>query len=78
MMSQLEEVISGRLEEEGHALAEAVAEHVLLCFYSRHPQVSLEPVALGPNAKTEEVVQDGIQNTAKLMATRFEHQAEDA
>jgi hypothetical protein len=60
MMSQLEEVISGRLEEEGHALVEAVAEHVLLCFYNRHSQVSLEPVALGPNAETEEVVRDGI------------------
>jgi hypothetical protein len=44
-MSQLEEVISSRLEEEGHALAEVVAEHVLLCFRSQDPQGSLEPVA---------------------------------
>jgi hypothetical protein len=43
-MSQLEEVIGGRLEVEGHALAEVVAEHMLLCFRSRDPQVSLEPV----------------------------------
>jgi hypothetical protein len=34
-MPQLEEVISGWLEEEGWALARAVAEHVLLCFHSR-------------------------------------------
>jgi hypothetical protein len=44
-MSQLEEVISSQLEEEGHALAEVVAEHVLLCFRSQDPQGSLEPVA---------------------------------
>jgi hypothetical protein len=31
-MSQLEEVIGSQPEEEGHVLAEAVAEHVLMCF----------------------------------------------
>jgi hypothetical protein len=31
---QLEVVIDSRLEKEGPALAEVVAEHVLLCFYS--------------------------------------------
>jgi hypothetical protein len=37
-MSQLEEVIGGRLEEEGFALAEAVTEHVLLCFRNQDPR----------------------------------------
>jgi hypothetical protein len=72
-MSQLEEVIGGRLEEEGCALAEAVAEHVLLCFRSRDPQV-----AQSPDAETEEVAQASIQDTTKLVATQFERQAEDA
>jgi hypothetical protein len=76
-MSQLEEVIGGRLEEEGHALAEVVAEHVMMCFRSRDPQVSLEPVAQGPNAEIEEAARDGVQDTVKLMAARFKHQAED-
>jgi hypothetical protein len=31
-MLQLEEVIGGRLEVEGHVLVEVVVEHVLLCF----------------------------------------------
>jgi hypothetical protein len=31
-MLKLEEVIGGQLEEEGRALAEAMAEHVLTCF----------------------------------------------
>jgi hypothetical protein len=36
-MSPLEEVVGGRLEEEGRALAEVVAEYVLLCFHSQDP-----------------------------------------
>jgi hypothetical protein len=44
-MSPLEEVVGGRLEEEGRALAEVVAEYVLLCFHSQDPQVFSEPVA---------------------------------
>jgi hypothetical protein len=47
-MSELEDVIVSRLEAEGRILAEAVAEHVLLCFRSHDPQVSLEPVVQGP------------------------------
>jgi hypothetical protein len=41
-------------------MAEAVAEHVLLCFSSQDPQVSLEPVAQGPVAETEEVARASI------------------
>jgi hypothetical protein len=76
-MSRLEEVVSGILEE-GRALAKAVAEHVLLCFRSRDPQVSLEPVAQGPDTETEEAARVGVQDATKLVAARFERQAEDA
>jgi hypothetical protein len=31
-MSQLEEVIGGQLKVEGRVLAQAMAEHVLMCF----------------------------------------------
>jgi hypothetical protein len=31
-MSQLEEAVGSRLEVEGHVLAQAVAEHVMMCF----------------------------------------------
>jgi hypothetical protein len=31
-MSQLEEVVSSQLEVEGQVLAQAVVEHVLMCF----------------------------------------------
>jgi hypothetical protein len=36
-MSELEDVIASRLEAEGRILAEAVAEHMLLCFHSHDP-----------------------------------------
>jgi hypothetical protein len=36
-MSVLEDVITSRLEAEGCILVGAVAEHVLLCFYSQDP-----------------------------------------
>jgi hypothetical protein len=47
-ISQLEEVVGSRLEEEGHALAQAVADHMLMCFQSHDPTISLEPVVQGP------------------------------
>jgi hypothetical protein len=40
-MSELEDVIGGRLEAEGRILVEAVVEHVLMCFHNQDPQVSL-------------------------------------
>jgi hypothetical protein len=47
-MSMLEDVIASRLEAEGRIMMEAVAKHVLLCFRSHDPQVSLELVVQGP------------------------------
>jgi hypothetical protein len=47
-ISQLEEAIGNRLQEEGHALAQVVANHVLMCFRSYDPSISREPVVQGP------------------------------
>jgi hypothetical protein len=41
-MSELEDVVGSRLEAEGRIQVEAVVEHVLMCFRSQDPQVSLE------------------------------------
>jgi hypothetical protein len=43
-ISRLEEAIGDELEAEGRMLAQAVVEHVMLCFHSWDPQISLEPV----------------------------------
>jgi hypothetical protein len=36
-MSELEDVVASRLEAKGRILAEAVTEHMLLCFHSHDP-----------------------------------------
>jgi hypothetical protein len=59
-MLKLEEVVCDQLEAEGHVLVELVAEHVLTCFWSRDPDVSLDPVMLGLVAGTEEAASSGV------------------
>jgi hypothetical protein len=76
-MLKLEEVIGSQLEAEGRALAEAVVEYLPTCFRSQDPQISLEPVAQGPVAETEEATQAGIQDTVKLIAVQFDHEPVD-
>jgi hypothetical protein len=76
-MSDLKDVVSGRLEAEGHILVEVVAEHMLMCFHSQDPQVSLEPVVPGPVEEVPEAAQVGVRETAKLIVERFNRQSED-
>ena len=40
----LEPVLAGQLEAEGHELVRMVAEHILTCFRSHDPAISLAPV----------------------------------
>jgi hypothetical protein len=46
-ISQREEPVGSRLEEEGHSLAHAVADHVLMCFRSHDPSISMKPTVKG-------------------------------
>jgi hypothetical protein len=77
-MLMLEEIISEQLEAEGHVLAEKVAEHVLTCFQSYDSNASLEPVVQGPTAEAEEIARANVQDTAKIVATWFQHHPKDA
>jgi uncharacterized protein (DUF3084 family) len=77
-ISQLEEAVDCRLEEEGRALAQAVADHMLMCFRSRDPSVSLEPVVQGPIEGSTEPARDGVEDVARAVAKRFEREPEDA
>jgi hypothetical protein len=77
-MLKLEEIIGGQLEAEGRVLAEAMAEHMLMCFQSWDPQASLEPMVQGPVMKDEEAARADVQDTAKLVAAWFEHQPKDS
>jgi hypothetical protein len=78
MMLELEDVVANRLEAEGRILAEAVAEHMLLCLLIQDPQVSLELVVQGPAEQIPEATQVGVREVAKVIAEQFECQSEDA
>jgi hypothetical protein len=77
-ISQLEEAIGSRLEEEGHALIQAVVDHVLMCFRSRDPSISLEPVVQGPVEGFAEAARDDVEDVAHVIAEWFECEPKDA
>jgi hypothetical protein len=77
-ISQLEDAIGSHIEEEGRALAQAVAEHVLLCFRSRDPNISLEPVVQGPAEEPAGAAATGIEDAARAVADRFKREPEDS
>jgi hypothetical protein len=76
-ISQLQEAVDSHLEEEGRALAQAVADHVLMCFRSRDPSISLEPVVQGPIEGSVEATRDGVEDATRAVAERFEREPED-
>jgi hypothetical protein len=77
-ISQLEEVVGSCLEEEGRALAQAMADHVMMCFRSRDPSISLEPEVQGPVEGSAEAARDGVEDAARAVIERFEREPEDA
>jgi hypothetical protein len=77
-ISQLEDAVGSRIEEEGHALAQAVAKHVLMCFRSRDPAISLEPVVQGPTEEPAEAAVADVEDAAHAVADRFKREPEDS
>jgi hypothetical protein len=77
-ISQLEDAVGSRIEEEGRALAQAVAEHVLMCFRSRDPAISLEPVVQGLVEEPVEAATAGVEDAARAVADRFKRELEDS
>jgi hypothetical protein len=77
-ISQLEDAVGSRIEEEGSALAQAVAEHVLMCFRSRDPAISLEPMLQGPTEEPAGAVAAGVEDTVRAVADRFKREPEDS
>jgi hypothetical protein len=74
----VEEVVGSRLEEEGHTLAQAVFDHVLMCFWSHDPSISLEPAVQWSVKGYVEAARDGIEDAAHVVVERFECEPEDA
>jgi hypothetical protein len=77
-ISQLEDHVGSRIEEEGRALAQAVVEHVLMCFRSRDPAISLEPVVQGPAEEPAGATAAGVEDAARAVADRFKRDPEDS
>jgi hypothetical protein len=77
-ISHLEDAIGSRIEEEGRALAQAVAEHVLICFRSRDPVISLEPVVRGPVEEPVGATAAGVEDAVCTVADRFKREPEDS
>jgi hypothetical protein len=73
-MLKLEEVIGDQLVAEGCVLV----EKVVMCFRSRDPIASLDPVVLELVVEIEEVASSGVQDAAKVVAAWFQHLPEDA
>jgi hypothetical protein len=59
-------------------MAQAVAEHVLMCFHSRDPAISLEPVVQGPAEEPVEATTAGVEDAARAVADRFKREPEDS
>jgi hypothetical protein len=55
-----------------------VADHVLMCFQSRDPSISLEPTVQGPIEGSTEATRDGVEDATHAVAERFEREPEDA
>jgi hypothetical protein len=77
-ISQPKEAVGSRVEEEDRALAQVVADHVLMCFRSRDPSISLKPVVQGLVEGSVEAARDGVEEAAHTVAERFEREPEDA
>jgi hypothetical protein len=77
-ISHLEDAVGSRIEEEGRALAQAVAEHVLMCFRSCDPAISLEPVVQGPAEEPTEAAAAGVEDAARAVADHFKREPEDS
>jgi hypothetical protein len=77
-ISQLEDAIGSRIEEEGRTLAQAVAEHVLMCFRSRDLAISLEPVVQGLAEEPAEAAAVGVEDAVHSVTDRFKREPEDS
>jgi hypothetical protein len=77
-ISQLEDAVGSRIEEEGRTPAQAVSEHVLMCFCNRDPNISLEPVVQGSAEEPAEATAASVEDTARAVADLFKREPEDS
>jgi hypothetical protein len=59
-LRSLDQTLGACLEEEGRELCRVVVGHVLTCFRSHDPDISLAPIIEGPVADAEATAREGV------------------
>ena len=67
----LEAAVEERLATEGRQLGREVTEHILTCFRSWDPSISLDPVLKGPVLEREEGARAGVQDVIDAVVQQF-------
>jgi hypothetical protein len=75
-LQRLESTLVACLKAEGRELARMVVDHVLTCFQSHDPAISLTPVLEGPVPEAEAAAREGVQEVVEIVASRFERNME--
>jgi septal ring factor EnvC (AmiA/AmiB activator) len=71
-LQRLESTLVARLEAAGRELARIVVGHVLTCFRSHDPAISLTPVLEGSTPEAEAAAREGVREAVEIMASLFE------
>jgi hypothetical protein len=53
-----------------------VLDHVLTCFRSHDPAISLTPVPEGPTPEAEDAARKGVQEAVEIVTARFKRNVE--
>ncbi|KAJ1292143.1 hypothetical protein BS78_02G369300 [Paspalum vaginatum] len=76
-LRRLDSTLGERLEAEGRELCRLVVEHLLVCFRSHDPAISLDPVIAGPVEEAEAAARDSVQEAVEVVAARFQRTPAD-
>ncbi|KAJ1283359.1 hypothetical protein BS78_03G122400 [Paspalum vaginatum] len=76
-LRRLDSTLGERLDAEGRELCRLVVEHLLVCFRSHDPAISLDPVIAGPVEEAEAAARVSVQEAVEVVAARFQRTPAD-
>ena len=77
-LRHLDQTLRTRLEAEGREQCRVVVEHVLTCFRSHNPAISLAPIVDGLVAEAEDSARESVQEVVDIVAAHFRREPADA
>ena len=77
-LRHLDQTLRTRLEAEGREQCRVVVEHVLTCFRSHNPAISLAPIVKGPVAEAEDSAWESVQEAVDIVAAHFRREPTNA